>query len=171
MKIQNNAFVSIDYTLSLDSGEVIDRSEPDKPMGFVYNAGQIIPGLEKSLLGMESGQSAKIDVEAVDGYGEERTDLVREVPRHLFPTDVNIQPGMIFQMDSNHGQLSFRVKDVHEDNIVIDLNHPLAGKRLHFVIKIMEVRDATEEELASSHEDECDDPDCQEHDHGRKDMM
>ncbi len=75
MKVQPNKFVSIEYTLTLDSGEVVDRSDPGKPLGFVFNSGQMIAGLEKGLDGMEPGQSSRIDVEPEDGYGYPSSDL------------------------------------------------------------------------------------------------
>ena len=150
MKIQERAYVAIEYTLSLDSDEVADSSDPEKPFGFVFGAGQVIPGLEKGLEGMEQGQSAKITVEADEGYGQPRSELLREIPRDQFPTDVDIEPHMIFEASGPHGPVRFRVESVSDEVVVADLNHPLAGLRLHFDLKVAEVREASADELAAA---------------------
>jgi FKBP-type peptidyl-prolyl cis-trans isomerase SlyD len=148
MKIEPNKFVSIEYTLSLDSGKVVDRSDPGKPLGFIFNAGQMISGLEKGLDGMESGQSCHIDVEPEDGYGYPLSDLMREVPRSNFPSDMEIEPGMVFKAATPTGMVHVTVKSIQEDVVLVDMNHPLAGERLHFDVKVNEVREPTEDELA-----------------------
>ena len=147
MKIQDQTFVAIEYTLTLDSDEVVDKSEPGKPFGFVFGAGLVIPGLEKGLEGMEEGQTAKLTVEAEDGYGQPREELFRELPREHFPADADIEPDMIFEADGPHGPVRFRVESVSDDVVVANLNHPLAGERLHFDLKVTEVREPTPEEL------------------------
>ena len=143
MKIQDQAYVAIEYTLSLDSEEVIDRSDPGEPFGFVFGAGQVISGLEKGLEGMGEGDSAKITVEADEGYGQVRPDLVCEIPRKNFPDDVDIEPDMMFEVSGPHGPARFRVNSVGEEVVVADMNHPLAGERLHFHVEVTEVREAS----------------------------
>ena len=150
MKIQDQTYVAIEYTLTLDSDEVVDQSEPGKPFGFIFGAGLVIPGLEKGLEGMEQGQSAKLTVEAEEGYGEPRQELFRELPREHFPADAEVEPNMIFEADGPHGPVRFRVESVSDDVVVANLNHPLAGERLHFDLKVTEVRDATAEELEAA---------------------
>ena len=147
MKIQEQTYVAIEYTLTLDSNEVVDQSEPGKPFGFIFGAGLVIPGLEKGLEGMKQGQSAKLTVEAEDGYGKPRQELFRELPREHFPADADIEPNMIFEADGPHGPVRFRVESVSDDVVVANLNHPLAGERLHFDLKVEEVREARAEEL------------------------
>jgi FKBP-type peptidyl-prolyl cis-trans isomerase SlyD len=147
MKIQNEVYVAIDYTLTLDSDEVVDRSEPGKPFGFVYGGGQVIIGLEKGLEGMEQGESAKFTVEPEDGYGQPRQELFRELPRENFPPDVDLAPNMIFEGSGPQGTFRFRVESVSDELVVADLNHPLAGQRLHFEVEVVEVREARAEEL------------------------
>ena len=135
MKIQDQTYVAIEYTLTLDSDEVVDQSSPGKPFGFIFGAGLVIPGLEKGLEGMKQGQSAKLSVEAEEGYG---------------------QPNMIFEADGPHGPVRFRVESVSDDVVVANLNHPLAGERLHFDLKVTEVREARAEELEALKQDaEC----------------
>lgn len=161
MKIQDRAYVAIEYTLTLDSDEVVDQSEPGKPFGFIFGAGQVIPGLENGLEGMKQGQSAKIAVEAEEGYGRTRKELLREIPREQFPADVDIEPNMIFEADGPHGPVRFRVESVSDEMVVANLNHPLAGERLHFDVKVAEVREATAEELQKSQDHSgCTPEDC-----------
>ncbi len=153
MKIKDNAFVSMDYVLTLDSGEVADKSEEGIPLCFIFNSNQIIGGLEKQLSDMETGQTAKITVEADEAYGTVNPELINEIPRENFPEEIEIKPGMIYQADSPSGPFSLQVKEIKDDAVLVDLNHPLAGQRLHFEVKILEVREATDadrEALAAS---------------------
>lgn len=152
MKIADQTYVAIEYTLTLDSEEVVDQSQPGEPFGFIFGAGLVIPGLEKGLEGMEQGQSAKLTVEAEEGYGQPREELFRELPREHFPPDAEIEPNMIFEADGPHGPVRFRVESVNDDVVVANLNHPLAGERLHFDLKVTEVREPTAEELQKFNE-------------------
>lgn len=147
MKIEGQVHVSIEYTLTLDSGEEIDKSEPGKPLGFIAGVSQIIPGLEKQLEGREAGEALKVVVEAKDGYGEYNEEAVRDIPKQSFPDDMKIEPGMVFQANGPQGPTSIRVKEVKDDAVVGDFNHPLAGEKLNFDVKIAEVREVTKEEL------------------------
>ena len=147
MKIQDNAYVGIEYTLSLDSDEVIDRSEPSKPFGFIFGGSQVIVGLQKGLEGMEQGQSATFTVEPEEGYGQPIQELFREIPREQFPDDMDIEPNMVFEASGPQGPVRLRVESVNDEVVVADMNHPLAGERLHFDVKVVEVREARAEEL------------------------
>lgn len=146
MKIAENMFVAIDYCLTLDSGEEVDRSEEGEPLGFIFGKGQIIPGLEKELLGMTAGDAAKVTVEPGEGYGEVREEMRQEIHRSQFPPDADIQLG-VFQAHGPNGPIVFEIVNIQDDMVTADFNHPLAGKRLHFEIKVTEVREATPEEL------------------------
>ena len=149
MNIKENVFVSFDYCLTLDSGEEVDKSPEGKPLGFITGSGQIIPGLEKEMMGMSVGDSVKISVEPEDAYGPVNPQLFQEVKREQFPADMEIKPGMTFQSQGPQGPMIINVSEIKDENtVVIDLNHPLAGKRLHFDVNIAEVRDLTPEELA-----------------------
>jgi len=148
MKVAEKKYVAIDYCLTLDSGEEVDRSQAGSPLGFITGTGQIIPGLEKQLMGMAVGDSAKITVEPEDAYGLVNDELQQDVPRSHFPTDVEVEVGMSFQADGPHGPFMVVVKSISDDTVTVDLNHPMAGKRLLFDIKVVEVRDASDEELA-----------------------
>ncbi len=148
MKIQENSFVALEYTLKIDSGETVDKSEAGDPLSFIMGSGQMIPGLERQVIGMEAGQSAVITVIAEEAYGPSRPDLLREVPRSSFPDDADLAPGMVFEANGPHGAIPMLVKEISADTVTVDLNHPLAGQQLTFDIRVAEVREATEEELA-----------------------
>lgn len=147
MNISENVFVAFDYTLTLDSGEEVDKSPAGQPLGFITGSGQIIPGLEKQMMGMTKGDSVKLSVDSESAYGPINPDLFQEVKRDQFPPEMEIKSGMTFQSQGPQGPMVINVKELKgDDMVVIDLNHPLAGKRLHFDVNITEVRDLTTEE-------------------------
>jgi len=148
MNIEDKTFVAIDYKLSLDSGEEIDRSPDGKPLGFVTGTGRILPGLEKQLMGKAAGDSARIVLEAEDAYGEVNENLFRDVPVSEFPKDVEVKEGMAFHAQSAHGPVTITIASVNDnETVTINLNHPMAGKRLHFDLKVVEVREPLAEEI------------------------
>lgn len=149
MNIADKLYVAFDYKLTLDSGKEIDSSSEGQPLGFITGSGQIIPGLEKAVMGMTVGDSLKISVEPEDGYGQVNPELFQDVPRNQFPGDVELQPGMTFQAQGPQGPMVINIKEIKDENtVVIDLNHPLTGKKLHFDVNIVEVREPTAEELS-----------------------
>lgn len=149
MKIDDKVYVAIDYKLSLASGEEVDSSGEGQPFGFITGAGQIIPGLEKELIGKSTGYEAKVVVDPDEGYGPVNENLFQEIPRSQFPDDCEIEPGMSFHAQGPHGPIMISVKEINDnDTVTVDLNHPLAGKELHFDVKVVEVREATAQEIA-----------------------
>lgn len=160
MKVENRRYVTIEYSLSLDSGEVVDQSSPGEPLGFLFGSGQIISGLEKGLEGLEPGAAARVTVEPRDGYGEPNPALLREIPRENFPKDLDLQAGMGFEARGPHGPVTFRIKEVRPQDVLADFNHPLAGERLHFDVKVTEVREPRAEELAQLLRGGCDESAC-----------
>jgi len=149
VKVAENLFVAIDYRLSLDSGEEVDSSQEGNPLSFVVGAGRIIPGLENALVGKEEGESFKVSLEPENAYGAIDDSLFQEIPRERFPADVEIKPGMAFQATGPRGPIMLTVKEADESAVKVDLNHPMAGKKLHFDVKVVEVREASPEELQS----------------------
>jgi len=150
MNIADNVYVSFDYELTLDSGEKVDSTSDRQPLGFIAGYGQIIPGLEKGMMGMKVGDSSKISVAPEDAYGPAKPELMQDVPRSRFPADVEPKPGMTFQGQGPQGPIVVSVKEIKdEDTVVVDFNHPLAGKKLHFDVNIVEVREPTAEELSA----------------------
>lgn len=150
MNIAHNVYVAFDYELTLDSGEKVDSTSERQPLGFITGYGQIIPGLEKGMMGMKVGDTSKISVEPENAYGPAKPELMQDVPRSRFPADVDPKPGMTFQAQGPQGPIVVSVKEIKDENtVVIDLNHPLAGKKLHFDVNIVEVREPTAEEISS----------------------
>lgn len=152
MKIADNTVVSIHYTLTDDEGQQIDSSSGQEPLKFLVGAGNIIPGLEKELHGSEVGEKKQVTVEPADGYGEIMPQLIQVLPGDAFTGVEKVEVGMEFQAQAADGSTQYVVvKDVGEDGITIDANHPLAGRTLNFDVSVEEVREATEEEKQHGH--------------------
>lgn len=148
MTVENDKYVSINYTLKDDEGKVIDSSEGKEALGYIQGRGMLLPKLEEQIAGKNPGDKFSTVLEAKDGYGEYHEELVTDVDRSNFETDMAIEPGMMFQAMTAAGPQIVRVTKVTDDKITVNGNHELAGVRLHFDVEIVEVRDATEEELA-----------------------
>ncbi len=153
MPIKRNQVVSISYTLKdPETGELIDQSTPDRPLKFITGLGHIIPGLENEILKMEKGESKEILVKSADAYGPVNPEAIQEINRSDLAHIEDLKEGMIlYAQDSQGHQIPVKIIKVSDDKVTIDLNHPMAGKDLLFNVKIMDVRDATEEELAHGH--------------------
>ncbi|MFL5354893.1 peptidylprolyl isomerase [Archangium sp.] len=152
MQIANDSVVSIEYRLHLGDGKTIDESDPGEPLVYLHGHEQIVPGLEKALEGKKVGESLKVTVTPEDGYGEYDPDGVEEVPREDFPPDMELEAGGIVSATDEEGdEVDFLVKEVRPKTVVVDFNHPLAGKTLHFEVTVREVRAATKEELEHGH--------------------
>ncbi len=150
--INDKIVVSIHYKLTDDSGEVLDSSDGSDPLVYLHGAGNIIPGLEKALVGKADGDSLQVRVEAAEGYGEVVPDLIQVIQRSAFQEADSVEEGMVFKAKAADGSIQhIMVKKVEGDAITIDANHPLAGIALNFDINIVGVREATEEEVAHGH--------------------
>ena len=150
MQIEPQKVVTIDYTLTDDKGVIIDRSEGGN-FAYLHGAQNIIPGLENALEGKSAGDEVQVSVEPQEGYGERNDELAQEVPREMFG-DNEPEPGMQFNAQTPDGQMiTVTVIEAEADKVVIDANHPLAGVNLNFDVKVLEVREATEEELSHGH--------------------
>lgn len=151
MKINTNAVASFHYTLKNDAGETLDSSVGHSPLTYLHGAHNIVPGLEKEMEGKSVGDSFSVIVTPAEGYGEVDENLRQELPRTMFAGVDNIEPGMEFQAQTEHGQQVIAVTKVEGDTITVDGNHPLAGENLHFDIEVTDVRAASEEEIAHGH--------------------
>ncbi len=151
MKISNNKVVGIEYTLKDTAGAVIDSNTGADPLFFIQGMGTIVPGLERAMEGKAAGESFEVEIKAVDGYGEYDASRKRGIPREQVPQLAEAKVGMMLQAQGPEGVSIVTVAEVNEKEIVIDGNHPMAGKDLFFSIKVAEVRDATEEELSHGH--------------------
>lgn len=152
MQIQDNAVVSIHYTLTNEAGDTIDSSEGAEPLAYLHGAANIIPGLENALLGKAAGDKLTVQVAPEEGYGEHVEELVQQVPQEMFQGVDQVEIGMEFHAESNTGQpIAVTVTEVKDGMVTIDANHPLAGVALNFDVEIVEVREATAEELEHGH--------------------
>lgn len=152
MQIADDKAVAIDYTLRNDEGEVLDSSEGAEPLVYLHGCGNIIPGLEQALNGKQAGDSLEVSIEPEQGYGEYQAELVATLSRSMFEGVDELEPGMQFHASAPDGGMQIvTVREVDGDDVIVDGNHPLAGQRLHFQVKVVEVRDATAEELEHGH--------------------
>jgi FKBP-type peptidyl-prolyl cis-trans isomerase SlyD len=152
MKIANGHVVGIDYSLHLGDGHVVDASEPGEPLTYLHGEGQIVPGLESALEGLAVGDRKEVVVAPAEGYGEHDSRGLQEVPRAAFPADFEPKVGMELTAEGPSGEpVPFAIREVRPQTVLIDLNHPLAGKTLHFAVTVREVRAATEDERAHGH--------------------
>ena len=136
MTITDGSKVKIDYTLTMD-GEVVDSSEGRSPLAYTQGSGQIIPGLEKALLGLEAGDEKQVVVSPQEGYGEVNPGAFRQIPKTSLPEDLVPKVGMMLAVQGPAGQSRpVKVSEVKDDSIAVDLNHPLAGKTLNFKVKV-----------------------------------
>ncbi len=151
MQVADKLVVSFAYKLTDLDGELIDESPEGEPLPYLHGFGNIIPGLEREMAGKKVGDSFQVQVEPAEGYGEREEELVQVYNRSLFHGVENIEVGMQFQMQTDEGIQVAYVSHVVGDDITLDLNHPLAGVTLKFDVKIVDIRDASSEELEHGH--------------------
>ena len=149
--VADDLVVAIEYTLTVD-GEMIDTSEGEGPLEYLHGHANIIPGLEKELDGMSVGESKKVEVSPEEGYGELDDEAILEIPREEFPENVPLQPGIELEVTDDEGDTMFAtIVEIGDENILLDTNHPLAGKTLHFDVTVTGLRAATDSELEHGH--------------------
>jgi FKBP-type peptidyl-prolyl cis-trans isomerase SlyD len=152
MLIAANKAVYIDYTLKNDAGEVIDSSNGGAPLAYLHGAGNIIGGLEKALEGKTVGDELNVSVEPADAYGEYSAELVANLNRSMFEGVDELEVGMQFHASGPDGSMQIvTIRDIDGEDVTVDGNHPLAGQRLNFEVKVVDIRDASAEELAHGH--------------------
>jgi FKBP-type peptidyl-prolyl cis-trans isomerase SlyD len=165
LKVQDGQVVSMDYVLQVDGSEV-DASDEGEPLEFIQGEGHIIPGLANALYGMGVGETKNVVVSAQDGYGELDDEAFVDVPKDQFPPSIPLEPGVELQVKNDDGHImEARIDRVGKKTVRLDFNHPLAGKELHFEVKIIALRPATEEELSHGHVHDPDHDDHYEDDH------
>lgn len=166
MKIERNKFVTLSYELRINGadGEMIEKTEADAPLQFVFGAGRMLEMFEAKVEGLAKGDTFAFELLADDAYGDVNEDAVVDLPKNIFEVDGAVQEGLLEpgntvpMMDSNGNRLNGIVLEVTEDTVKMDFNHPLAGDDLHFSGTVIEVREATEDELMDSCG--CDDDSC-----------
>jgi len=151
MKIAANTVVSIDYTLKDDKGNIVDSSEGSGPLVYLHGANNIIPGLESALEGKSTGEQVSVRVPPEQAYGERDNEKMQAVPRDMFG-DEEVKLGAQYHAAGPQGQhITITVVEIKDDEVTVDANHPLAGFHLNFDVKIVDVREASSEELSHGH--------------------
>ncbi len=135
-----NDTVIVHYTGSFTDGEVFDSSIDCEPLEFNIGQGMVIPGFENGIIGMQAGDSKKITIPAEDAYGPHREDLLTTIERSQIPASIDLQIGMILQMRSpDGGTTNVSIRDINQESVILDLNHPMAGKELIFEVNLVKV--------------------------------
>jgi FKBP-type peptidyl-prolyl cis-trans isomerase 2 len=139
-KVKDGDTVKVHYTGTLENGEVFDTSENREPLEFTLGQGQLIPGFEKAVTGLNIGDSTTVDIPSKEAYGDVREDLIISVPKNQLPDNIEPQVGMQLQVNQPDGQpVPVRVTEIGDENLTLDANHPLAGKDLSFKIEVVDV--------------------------------
>lgn len=139
MTISAGKVVSIEYTLKLENQEVIDSTQGKDPLTYTHGTEQLVPGLERAMEGMAVGDSKQVTVTPEDGYGSVNPSAFQEVKKDLIPPDAKV--GAQLQGKGPDGQPVYpRVSEIKDDSVVLDFNHPLAGKTLNFDVKIVDIK-------------------------------
>ena len=160
-KIKRDMVVSLNYTLTLESGEEIDRSEPGAPLEYLHGHANIIPGLENELAGHKTGDQKDVIVKPEEAYGEFDEDGFFAIDRNLFPDDFEVEIGMLLHLkdDESNEETEAFVHEIKDDEIILDRNHPLAGETLYFKVEIVDIRPATAVEIEHGHVHLLEEPD------------
>ncbi|WP_072281477.1 FKBP-type peptidyl-prolyl cis-trans isomerase [Rappaport israeli] len=139
MQIQNNATVSIHYTLKNNDGEILDSSQGREPLVFVAGEQQILPALEQALMGKQKGEHIEVTLTPEEGYGVRHEEAVQEIPKSQLAEVPNLEVGMPLQAETPEGMVMVFVAAIGEETVIIDGNHPLAGQTLNFSVDIENV--------------------------------
>ena len=146
--VDNDTVTTVHYTGTFpDSGEMFDTSREGEPLTFLVGHKGMIPGFEREMIGAAVGDTRAFTLEPEDAYGHPTDAMIQEVPRGMFPEEMPIELGMMLMSDAG----PFRIVAMTDEVVKCDFNNPMAGKTLHFEVEVMEVRKATEEELAHGH--------------------
>ena len=152
MKVEQNKMVGVDYKLTVD-GQIADQSRPGQPLEFIFGTGMLLPKFEEAILGKEIGEAVSFTLEPKDGYGELIADAVVDLPKNIFMVDGKLAEDILFvgsqvPMSDNQGnRMMGIVKEVGDETVKMDFNHPMAGKTLNFDVEVVSVRDVTPEDL------------------------
>lgn len=153
MQIAQNSVASLSYVLTDTKGEILDEATPAEPFVYLHGANNIIAGLETALAGKSADDKLEVTIPPADAYGEHDESLTQQVPKTMFGEvdDTQLVPGAQFNAQTNAGHQVITITKVDGDTITIDGNHPLAGETLHFDVTVLDVRQATAEELQHGH--------------------
>lgn len=152
MQVEKHMVVSMHYTLTDEAGNTMDSSEENDPMTFLVGADQIIPGLERALMGLSIGDKKLVIVSPKDGYGERDEEMIQEFERSELPDADQLELEEVLEFEDEEGDtVEGSVIEITGEKVTVDFNHPLAGETLHFQTEIIDIRKASPEEIAHGH--------------------
>lgn len=152
LSIGKDTVVSFHYKLSDPKGAVLEESTAGDPLMYLHGYQQIIPGLENALLNKKVGDKFDVVIEPAQGYGEYQAEMVIPIPRNQFKNEKDLKVGAVFELSDEQGQAVLaRVSAIEKDTVIVDANHPMAGKTLHFAVEVSSIREATAEEKTHGH--------------------
>jgi FKBP-type peptidyl-prolyl cis-trans isomerase SlyD len=151
MKVERGRVVRLHYTIRDESGATLESSRGGTPLLYLHGSGQLLTALESKIDGFSAGDATTVTVAPADAYGDRDPRGMVRAPRSTFPDDLELEPGIEVQADTPEGPLSFLVVAIEGDEVVLDANHPMAGKTLTFDVEVLEVRAATKDEIAHGH--------------------
>tara|TARA_B100000287_G_scaffold313779_1_gene297137 strand:- start:8650 stop:9138 length:489 start_codon:yes stop_codon:yes gene_type:complete len=149
--IEQDSVASVHYTGTFVDGEVFDTSEGRAPLSFLVGHGQMIPGFEQEILGAKVGDKREFTLTPDRAYGERDENAIQRIEKNQFPEGMELEVGMVVGAHSDQGPIQFTIKEIEGDLVTADFNHQMAGMTLRFNIEVVEVRSATDEELAHGH--------------------
>ena len=143
LEIESNTRVTLNFSLSLETGEEVDTNFGADPVSFVMGDGSLLPGFERRLIGMRAGDEAEFRIPPEEGFGEPQDDNVQFIPRTDFDEDAPLEPGMLFTFaDAAGGEVPGMIAEVGDERVTVDFNHPLSGRTIHFKVRIAHVEPA-----------------------------
>ncbi len=147
MKVINNSVVTLEYVLMDSTGEVLESSKVDGEYDYLHGVGEMLPGVEKALTGLEKGAEIDIVISPGDGFGIRSEELIFEIEKDIFPKDSALEEGMEFDVEDEDGDNIITILEVRGDKVLIDKNHPLAGETLRVKAEIIDIRLAEDWEI------------------------
>lgn len=151
MQVADDMVVAFHFTLTTDGGELIHSTRPDAPLTYLHGRGELIEGLENAMLGRSEGATFDLTLEPSQAYGQRDPQLVQTVDRAEFPGGEELEVGMKFRVEDDLGQRTITIAEIDGDQVKVDGNHPLAGETISFEVEILEIREASQEELSHGH--------------------
>ena len=148
MSVEMNKVITFNFTVKDEEGAVLDSSENKEPLSYLSGTNSILPKLEETLNGMIIGSTKNVKIAAGEAYGDYKEEAVQTVKKEQFPQEAQLVEGARYVANSpDGGQMPFVIKEVKENDVTVDFNHPLAGKDLEFDVELLDVREATPEEM------------------------